>query len=142
MDTTPAVGATVQVRGNMSTGRVEMGTVVGHLKGRPGGLSLAMVHIHEGREYPIHPCYLTLLTEPTPETTPEPPAKAASKPVQGSAEMHTARALTDNALATRLALLRDNRRAFPKAQADAFLEEAARRLRWDRHLASTRDSEG
>ena len=45
-------------------------------------------------------------------------------------EVVLARSLTNQALAQRLDHLHYSRRAFDKKQADAFLEEAARRLRW------------
>lgn len=42
------------------------------------------------------------------------------------------RALTDDALAQRLIMAMNDRRAFPKADLDALLLESARRLRWGR----------
>lgn len=51
-------------------------------------------------------------------------------PKQGSTEQIIASALTNPTLSIRLTMLKNNRREFDKNQADAFLEEAARRLYW------------
>lgn len=53
-------------------------------------------------------------------------------PRQGTTDEQAASALDDQALAAQLDTLRRNRHAFSKARADAFLFEAARRLRWGR----------
>ena len=52
-------------------------------------------------------------------------------PLQGTTEQILANSLTNDALAQRLSMLEGNRRAFSKTQADAYLCEAARRLRWN-----------
>ena len=51
-------------------------------------------------------------------------------PTNGTTEQILARSLTNQALASRLDLFRHNRRHFDKVQADAYLDEASRRLRW------------
>lgn len=51
-------------------------------------------------------------------------------PTNGTTEEVLAKTLTNETLAHRVSMLRDNRRAFSKAQADAFLAEASARLRW------------
>lgn len=49
-----------------------------------------------------------------------------------AAAMRLAQALTDEALAQRLDMFVSNRRTFTRAEADAFITVAARRLRWGR----------
>ena len=49
---------------------------------------------------------------------------------QGSMEQIIAKSMTNETLAHRVGMIRDNRRAFDKAQTDAFLDEAQTRLRW------------
>jgi hypothetical protein len=44
--------------------------------------------------------------------------------------MRVAQALNNAALAHRLTMVKNSRRNFNKSETDAFLEEAARRLRW------------
>lgn len=51
-------------------------------------------------------------------------------PTQGTPEQIVGNTLTNEALAHRVEMIAYNRRAFRKAEADAFLHEAARRLRW------------
>jgi hypothetical protein len=51
-------------------------------------------------------------------------------PKQGSTEQRMANALTNKALATRIGLILNNRRAYDKKTTDAFLAEAQRRLYW------------
>ena len=51
-------------------------------------------------------------------------------PTNGTTEQTLAKALTNVALAHRIEMILANRRAFSKAQADAYLDEAAIRLRW------------
>jgi hypothetical protein len=48
----------------------------------------------------------------------------------GTIEQNVANSLTNAALAQRLHMIEDNRRAFKKAETDAFLAEAATRLLW------------
>lgn len=70
------------------------------------------------------------------ETTHTPP-NTDGMPRAMPAEQRAARALDNRLLAARIDSLRINRRAFTKAEADAFLAEAARRLRWpDAHAAN------
>jgi hypothetical protein len=57
-------------------------------------------------------------------------------PTNGTVEEILASAMTNQALAQRLSVIRWSRRSFSKAQTDALLEEAAKRLRWpDTHAA-------
>lgn len=51
-------------------------------------------------------------------------------PLQGNVDQITVRAMTNEAMANRLSMLKDNRRSFDKSFADALLEEAARRFQW------------
>lgn len=51
-------------------------------------------------------------------------------PSQGSPVQIMARALTNAALAQRVSMIQDSRRAFDKATTDALLAEAAKRLQW------------
>jgi hypothetical protein len=58
------------------------------------------------------------------------PTHTSGMPLMLPHEQRTARALDNVNLAQRLDALRINRRAFDKKEADAYLQEAARRLRW------------
>jgi len=51
-------------------------------------------------------------------------------PTNGTKEQIYANQRSNRELANDLRVLRTNRRAFPKAYADAVLDEAARRLQW------------
>lgn len=51
-------------------------------------------------------------------------------PLQGTDEQRAAGALSNAALAQRLDMIKYKRRSFSKDETDAFLEEAAIRLRW------------
>jgi thiamine biosynthesis protein ThiC len=61
-------------------------------------------------------------------------------PKQGSTEQIMAGAMTNKALATRIGLILNNRRAFDKRTADAVLAEAQRRLYWADAYAKHLDS--
>jgi thiamine biosynthesis protein ThiC len=62
-------------------------------------------------------------------------------PKQGSTEQIMAGAMTNKALATRIGLILNNRRAFDKRTADAVLAEAQRRLYWADAYNKHMDSE-
>ena len=52
-------------------------------------------------------------------------------PTQGSLEQILAKAMTNQALAQRLDMIAANRRSIDKKATDAYLAEAANRLRWN-----------
>lgn len=65
---------------------------------------------------------------------------------QPSAEVRVAaqvaRSLTNAALAQRLGMIRDTPRSVPKLERNAYLDEAARRLRWPNEYDKLRTEGG